>query len=75
MPYKNKKQQAEYMRKYRTPYMREYRQFKKRQFQEARKAINEGNFDLAKHIMNKKPSIDIWGNTNKAKKPKKKRKK
>ena len=24
MPYKDKKKQAEYMRKYRTPYMREY---------------------------------------------------
>jgi hypothetical protein len=38
MPYKSKKKQAEYLRKYRTPYMREYRKTKKEQMDSLRKA-------------------------------------
>ena len=59
MPYKYKKKRQEYMRRYRTPYMRKYRQFKKWQLEEARKALESGKVELAKKILDMKPSISV----------------
>ena len=60
MPYKDKKKQAAYMKKYRTPYMKKYREFKKKQMEQLEKAIRRGDTNLAKQILNTKPS-DFWG--------------
>jgi hypothetical protein len=60
VPYKDKKKQAEYLRKYRTPYMKEYRQFKSEQQRKLQEAIIEGNINMAREILKAKPSIDIF---------------
>ena len=68
MPYKYKKKRQEYMRRYRTPYMRKYRQFKKWQLNEVKKAIQEGKMELAKKILEMKPSISVIQKPSKQKK-------
>lgn len=59
MPYKYKQKRQEYMKNYRTPYMREYRHFKKEQMEEVLKVLQEGKAELAKQILERKPSISI----------------
>jgi len=39
--------------------MREYRKFKKRQILRVKKALEEGRFELAKKILEEKPSISL----------------
>jgi len=51
MPYNSKRKRAEYMV--------QYRRFQKHQTFTLRKAIQEEKFDLAKAIIEKKPSISI----------------
>ena len=51
MPYRYKKKRAQYMQ--------EYRRFKKRQLIGVKKALGEGRFDMAKNILENKPSISI----------------
>jgi len=51
MPYKYPRKRAQYMR--------EYRKFKKRQILRVKKALEEGRFELAKKILEEKPSISL----------------
>jgi len=39
--------------------MREYRKFKKHQILRVKKALEEGRFELAKKILEEKPSISL----------------
>ena len=72
MPYKDKKKQAEYLKKYRksymTPYMRRYRKFKSEQQKKLHDAVRKGNLDGAKKILKIKPSINVFGKPKKGKK-------
>jgi len=61
MPYKDKHKQAEYLKRYRTPYMREYQRFRLQQKRELEKAVKAGNLNLAREILGRKPSIDVFG--------------
>ena len=70
MPYKNKEEAKDYHRKY----MQKWRKKRKQQMGQLRKAIEHGRIDVAKQILETKPTIDVWGNQ-KPKGPKKKQKK
>ena len=63
MPYKDKKEQEEYLRRYGTPYKRQYRKFKTDQQKKLEEAINRGDLNVAKQIMNKKPNITLFSQT------------
>jgi Mg/Co/Ni transporter MgtE len=66
MPYKDKKEQEEYLRRYGTPYKRQYRKFKTDQQKKLREVINRGDLNvvkqimMVKQIMNKKPNITLF---------------
>jgi len=79
MPYKDKKKQAEYLKKYRTPYMRKYRKQKKKEKEQAMTTFLRMTFkeltkaspqlhDLAAYL-----GVDLE-KLKKAKQPKKRRK-
>lgn len=68
MPYKDKKKQAEYLKRYRTPYMREYMRFKREQQRRLEEAIKKGQLDVAKTILGTKPNINVFGKRKKRKK-------
>lgn len=63
MPYKDKQKQREFMKQYRTPYMVEYRKFRSDKQKKLEEAINRGDLNVAKQIMNKKPNITLFSQT------------
>lgn len=72
MPYKDKKKQAEYLKNYKKdymkPYMKEYRHFKSQQQRKLQEAVRMGKLNMAKEILNKKPSINVFGTANRKRK-------
>jgi hypothetical protein len=60
MPYKQQKKRAQYMRK--------YRNYKQTQMVNVKKALEEGEIELAKKILEKKPSISVLAKQQKLKK-------
>jgi hypothetical protein len=69
MPYKDKKKQADSVRRYKertqimAPYMVKYRKFRSDKQKKLEEAINRGDLNMAKQIMNKKPNINLFSQT------------
>jgi hypothetical protein len=63
MPYKDKKEQAEYLRRYGTPYKRQYRQFQRQKLDSLGDALKKDDINLAREIWSKKPNIHLFRNT------------
>lgn len=79
MPYKDKKEQAEYLRKYRTPYMRGYQKSENERVRRLKQTVEKGDLKLAQTILRyNRTDIfsqtwkDLFPNSDKAKRTRRK---